>query len=136
MFEFFKKKKGPFDAAIKLATELLQIQVSLWGAQNNHEFKRRLMDLYSRGYILGLCDAVSQSAGVKDDGERMALLTTVHDILFGEERGTAIAEQSLRDLEEPTFVKGRMRGGQELVEFARNKTPPLGLTAYLQTGEI
>lgn len=136
MFGFFKKKTQKSTAAVEAAVGLLQVQISLGDAEDNDEFRERLFDLYSRGYIFGLCDALLQSAAVKDDVEAMALLTVVHVKLFGEKHGATIVGQSFRDQEDPTFGKGRMRGGQELVEFFRNKIPPMGLAGYLLNGEM
>jgi len=84
----------------------------------------------------GLCDACLQSAGINNDTESMALLTVVHVKLFGEEVGTKVVGQSFQEQEDPTFAKGRMVGGQELVEFFRSKKPTMGLASYLLNGEM
>ncbi len=135
MFGFFKKKKGKSDAAIETAVALLQVQISLGDAEDNHEFNERIADKYSRGYIFGLCDALLQSAGINEI-KGMALLTIIHIKLFGEENGANIVGQSFRDQGDSLFGKGLMRGGQELVEFSKNKTPTMGLSSYLLNGEM
>ena len=138
MFGFFKKKTKKTDAAVETAVKLLQVQIALGDAEDNDEFDDRLIDFYSRGYIFGLCDAILQSSGVKEDIEAMALLTIVHIKLFGEDNGATIVGQSFRDQENSEFSKGRMQGGEELVEFFRSegKTPAMGLADYLLNGEV
>jgi hypothetical protein len=135
MFGLINKKKRRINAAIEGAELLLHIQITLGDGEGNDEFNARLNRLYSRGYIFGLCDAELQAAGVEVEEGGLGLLATVHLRLFGNEKGVKIFAQSLRDEEDPTFRKGVMRGGNELVEFLRNKTPPMGLAGYLLTGE-
>ncbi len=127
MFGLFKKKKRKSEVAAETAVGLLQVQISLGDVEDNHEFNERMTDRYSRGYIFGLCDALLQSAGVNDEVEAKALLTVIHIKLFGEEYGANIVGQSLRDQKDSLFGKGLMRGGQELVEFFKIKTPRYGL---------
>jgi len=136
MFGFLKKKKKKTAAIITIAVELLQIQISMGDAEDNHSFKVRLTDKYSRGYIVGFCDAIFQSAGIQDDAEETALLEVIHTALFGEGTGAKIVEQSYQDKEKETFTKGLMKGGQDLVEYSRNGTPRMSLTRYLLNGEI
>lgn len=134
MFSFFKKKKKKSDAVVEIAMNLLQIQTALADAEDNHDFNERLVDKYSRGYIFGLCDAILQSADINDEAEIVKLLTTVHVKLFGEINGENLVRKSIQEQEDPTFAKGRMKGGQDLVEFFRNKTSPIGLAGYLLNG--
>lgn len=130
------KSKDEADVAIETAVILLQVQIALGNTEENDEFNERLKDSYSRGYIFGLCDALLQSAGVNNDGKAVGVITIVHLKLFGEDSGATIVGQSLRDQEVELFIKGRMRGGQELIEFFTNKTPPMGLAGYLLNGEM
>ncbi|MCI0564003.1 MAG: hypothetical protein MN733_36470 [Nitrososphaera sp.] len=131
-----EKGQDKADVAIETAVTLLQVQIALGNTEENDEFNERLIDSYSRGYIFGLCDALLQSAGVNNDGKAIGVITIVHLKLFGEDSGATIVGQSLRDQEVELFIKGRMRGGQELIEFFTNKTPPMGLAGYLLNGEM
>lgn len=137
MFGFIRKKRAVDDAAFKVAYGLLIPQIILGYADDDHEFKNRVTDKYIRGYIFGLCDAIMQSAGVSgnDYGKIDALLTEVHIQLFGETNGRKSVGQSFRDQADPTFSEGRIRGGQELVEFLRDDKPPMGLARYLLNDE-
>jgi len=56
--------KDKADVAIETAVKLLQVQLALGNAQDNDKFNDRLIDLYSRGYVFGLCDALIQAAGL------------------------------------------------------------------------
>jgi hypothetical protein len=134
MFDFFKKKKGKSDVIVETAVGLLQLQISLGNAEKNYKFKERIIDQFSRGYIFGLCDAVLQSSGIKDNNESMSLLKIVHINLFGKKDGVSILDISCNEIQKQIFMKGRMRGGQEFVEFIRNNKAPMGLAAYLQEG--
>ena len=136
MFGFGKKNQEKSDATIETAVNLLQIQIDLGDTEDNHEFTTRLADLYSRGYIFGLCDALLQSAGIKDEVESMAMLAVIHTKLFGTEIGGKIVGQSFQDQGDSLFGKGLMTGGQELVEFFKNNTPAMGLASYLINGEM
>jgi hypothetical protein len=123
MFGRKKKKENQIDAAIETAVGLLQLQMSLANGQGADEF--------SRGYIFGLCDAIFQAAGVRDQAEMAALITIVHAELFGQEKCGDIVGQSMRDQRNSTFADGRMSGGQELIAFLADQTPPMGLAQHL-----
>ena len=136
MLGFFNKKKIKIDAAVKASVELLQSQITSSDDKTNAEYNHRLTDLYSRGYIFGICDSLLQSAEVNDEAKGMSLLTIIYIKLFGEENGTSIFRQSLDDQEEPRFAKGLMLGGQEARMFIDSKEPVTGLENYLLNGEV
>ena len=135
MLGFCNKKKRKIDATVKASVELLQSQITFSGDKTNAEYNHRLTDLYSRGYIFGICDSLLQSTGMNDDAKGMSLLTIIYIKLFGKENGTSIFRQSLDDQEEPRFAKGLMLGGQEARMFIRSKKPIMGLANYLLNGE-
>jgi len=120
----------------EMAVGLLQMQISLGYIEDNPESNKRLTDRYSRGYIFGLCDALTQSANVNADDTIIALVRAVSVKFFGEENGLEYVEQSFLDQKGSMFTKGCLRGGQELFEFLRNKTPTTGLARYLLNGEM
>jgi hypothetical protein len=134
--DVMKERKHKTDVAIEMAVKLLQIQLTLGNVEGNDKFNDRLIDLYGRGYIFGLCDVLVQSADVSDDVEIVALISIVHIKLFGKEGGTTIFTQSFNDQKVELFDKGRMCGAQEIIEFFRNKTSPMGLACYLLDGKV
>ena len=135
MLGFFNKEKRKIDAAVEASIELLQSQITSSSASTNAEYNHRLADLYSRGYIFGICDCLLQSAGVNDDEKGMSLLTSIYIKLFGEENGINMFRQSLDDQGEPRFAQGLMLGGQEARIFISSKEPVTGLANYLLNGE-
>ena len=134
MFGFAKTKPRRTDVAVEVAAKLIGVQLSLSDTRDNHQFEERLGDLYSRGYIWGLCDALIQSAGIEDGNEAWPLFKRAHVELFGKEAGSMIVNQSLGEQNDPLFHKGRALGGQEAFDFLNQKIPPFGLAGYLLEG--
>jgi hypothetical protein len=135
MFNFFKKKKNKSDVLVEMALGLLQIQISLGSSEDNKKLNKITLDRFSRGYIFGLCDSVLQSSGkkdCKDYNELMHFLKNIHIELFGEKDGVNVLNTSCNEVQNQIFMKGRMKGGQEFVEFIRDNKAPMGLATYLQ----
>lgn len=136
LFGFFKNNKSKSDSAVRIAVELLEVQLVLSGEEDDGKLDERVFDSYSRGYIFGVCDALLQVFKVEGEDEMLASMTFAHLELFGSEYGAKAVGRSLREQGEILFEKGRMRGGQELLEFFRTKKPPMGLAGYLLHGEM
>ena len=84
MFGIFKKKKKKkkLDATVDTAVGLLTIQIALGNADGSHNDK--LIDQYGRGYMYGMCDALTQTANINSDKELADVLVFVHIKLFGD----------------------------------------------------
>lgn len=133
MFGIFKKKnkKKKLDATVDTALGLLNIQIALGNADGSNNDK--LIDQYGRGYMYGMCDALTQTANINSDKELADVLVFVHIKLFGDKDVREILDLTVEDekRKEPMFLEGCKKGGKDVIEFCNNKTPTMGLANYL-----
>ena len=116
------------DVAIDVAVGLIEVQMA-FGDQS------KLNDMYSRGYLFGLCDSLFQSYNI-DQIESTAMMVVVFDRIFGGGNGAEIFGQAMNDQSDGLFSSAMMTGGQEILLFLNEETPPLGLAGYLLNGEM
>jgi hypothetical protein len=124
MFGLFSKKKKdePF---IKIAVELLGMQMAL--CHDSPKFG----DSFFRGYILGVCDALGQGAGIKEEAKMASFIVSVHSELFSDGEDMALKSLYKDQFEDQVFAKGRVLGGQEIIDcFKDDNLVPMGLANH------
>jgi len=89
------------------------------------------------GYLFGFHDSLLQRLGLYDPSNKnnsVKLMERSYKNLFGEQTGFALFSRSLHFQDDPEFVEGRMNGGNEIVQYLKEKVPPLGLGRILILG--
>lgn len=86
------------------------------------------------GYVYGCTDSALQVRELTIEGELgLSTLVEVFEALWPG-KGVSYSKLSLKylvDEEDPEFMRGVMSGGQEYVEFVRDKKAPFGLSKAL-----
>ena len=87
-----------------------------------------ITDKRAMGYIYGMHDAMLQAYDlhrVLEIAEQ--LIEESYSDIFGKQSGNAMLHMSVAFLNEAQFQAGRNEGGDDVVDFVKNKVPPLGL---------
>lgn len=132
VFGLFKKKPDKTKVAIEVASNVLQIQLTLAGATP----QRLMTDNFALGYMFGFHDGILQALKVDNQTEGFATMAiSYHKLLGDQSTGAQVLRRSLDLQRDQTFMKGMFAGGQEAVEYIRDKKPPMGLASYLQASQ-
>lgn len=139
MFGWFKerKKHSDRDSALNIASGLLAVQLAPKFQRPQDAFSTLMTNKVAAGYVFGFHDSMLQRLGLVDPAHPengATLMKASYQNIFGESAGFALLSMSMNLQSEPSFIKGRMNGGEEFVSFAENKTPPMGLGRMLILG--
>lgn len=133
VFGLFKKKPDITTVAIDVASNVLQVQLTLADANS----KKLLSDNFALGYIFGFHDSVFQAMEINNQAAGFAAMTISYIKLLGDQStGTQFLRNSLDLQRNQTFMKGMFAGGNEAIEYIRNKKPPMGLASHLLASTI
>ena len=128
VFGLFKKKPDTTKVAIDVASNMLQVQLTLGGGS----VQQIMSDTFSLGYMFGFHDSVFQAMEIDNQVEGFAAMTISYIKLLGDQStATQVLRNSLDLQRDQTFMKGMFAGGQEAVEYIRDKKPPMGLASHL-----
>jgi hypothetical protein len=136
MFGLFKsaKQKRLEQSAerAEILCSLLRIQMDWDGEDRKAEFQARLHTPYAYGYMFGFSDGFLTTRNV-DDTERLGDIAATFVYLFGKDGGLKAFDQCMADQRDELFLRGRICGGQEAIEWrnSRGKLTPSGLILYL-----
>jgi len=125
-----KKRLLKYIALIDRCEGLLRIQVD---SPEAVEHRERLFTPFACGYIFGFADAVFIKEGVAADSDRLGLIASLLESLFGPKAGALAFDGCVASMQEEQFLRGRVLGGQEIFELtnSRGEQIPTGLTEYL-----
>jgi len=126
-----KKKKWVTESAAKM----LGIQIELARGSGAEIFNEKAKDLFFHGYIFGFIDALLQIADIDDQPNSLEVMQDIHELIFYSGVGQKILELHISSQSNEIFMAGVFKGGGEASEFMTEGTPPMGLAAFIQTGE-
>ena len=127
VFGLSKKKPDRSKVALDVIPSVLQVQLTLGGGSAETVFA----DNWALGYIFGFHDGVMQAMEV-EQAESMAIMAISYIKLFdNHDSGAKLFRQSMDLQRNQIFMKGVFAGGQEAVEYLRDRKPPLGLSGHL-----
>ena len=128
VFGLFKKKPDTTKVAIDVASSALQVQLTLGGGNA----QQLMLDNFALGYMFGFHDSVFQAMEIDNQVAGFAAMTISYIKLLGDQStGTQVLRNSLDLQRDQTFMKGMFAGGQEAVEYIRDKKPPMALFFHL-----
>lgn len=122
---------------ISLIESLLTVQLILRYEHSKDAFSILMTNKLAAGYVFGFHDSCLTRFGRIDPSDPeagLSLMQTSYQSIFGNESGLALFAMSVASQEDPDFQIGRQSGGEEYVEYAQQKTPPLGLQKILILG--
>jgi hypothetical protein len=137
MFGLFKsaKQKRLEQSAerAEICCSLLRIQMEWDGEDGKTEFQARLHTPFAYGYLFGFSDGFLITRKVDDDSERLGDIAATFVFLFGKDRGLKAFDQCMADQSHEQFVRGRLCGGQEALEWrnSHGELTPTGLIHYV-----
>lgn len=115
------KKRTVNPAAIaEIAEELLAIRLALSASDLNKSFSIIMTNKVARGYVFGFIDSIFQRYEVTNPENVIVsvdLLRGAYEKVFRESSGRALLDMSLHVQADPDYHRGRMVGGNEVVEF-------------------
>jgi hypothetical protein len=87
--------------------------------------------LWVLGYCFGVLDAVGQRAQLQESVERLALVAVGFFLLMSDDaKGAGMMRQALDKQEDPRFVEGSLRGGNDMLGWLADTTKvPNGLSS-------
>ena len=117
------------DAAIHIASEALSMQIALGGAT----LARIEGDRFALGYLYGFHDGITQALGLNQNEEMLTVMTVSYARLFDDqEAGPKLVGTALKLMRDQKFMAGMATGGQEALDFVRNKKGAWGLAGHLR----
>ena len=122
------------DEIFDLIGKLIATQVSLEYETPKKAFGAIMKNKVASGYIFGFHDAMLQKFELvnESDIKNSALaIKQGYKKIFGEPSGYALYSMAMSMERDNDFQKGRMIGGNDLIDFFENKNPPLGLNRIL-----
>jgi hypothetical protein len=135
MFSWFKnRKKAPRTEFSDLVGSLLTLQLAIKYKSVKDAFGALMTQKEAAGYVFGVHDALLQRIGLVNQNNVSQGIKKIEESykdIFGKQAGYALFSMSVASQDDSQFSKGRMDGGNELVEYMDRKTPPLGLANIL-----
>jgi hypothetical protein len=114
MFGFFKKKQPPpiktSPEMVRAISEGVRMLVGIQLTLASRTESDLLESKFTLGYLIGVCDALSQKRGVPN-GENTLVMLAIFGVMFPDKPEAASLAMKLSDDQE--FFKGQMAGGQE-----------------------
>lgn len=92
-------------------------------------FSELMTNKKASGYLFGFHDALIQKLGIIDSSP--SVIEQSYKKIFGESAGYTLYSMSINSLDIEVFHKGRMDGGNEIVDYLDKNIPPLGLGRIL-----
>jgi len=126
VFGLFKEKldKTKVAKVAEVASNLLLVQLTLGGA----DARRLMSDHFALGYVFGFHDGLLHAWEIDNQTEGFVIMALSYQKLLGDHSaGEQVLRKSLDLQRDPVFMKGMFAGGQEAVEYLRDKKPPMGL---------
>lgn len=131
VFGLFKKKPDRMKIA-EMVSNVLLVQLTVGGVDAG----RLISDPFALGYLFGFHDGFLQALEVDNQTEGFVIMArSYHRLLGDHSTGEQVLRKSLDLQRDPAFMKGMFAGGQEAVEYLRDKQPPWGLAEYFTGGE-
>lgn len=125
-----KPKQDAQSQFLSAAENLLSIQLVPHYEKASKAFPAIMTNKVASGYVFGFHDALLQRLGLYTPGNKQSaqeLIEKSYKNIFGEQAGYTLFSMSVNSQENEQFQKGRMNGGNEVVAYLEDKTPPLGL---------
>jgi hypothetical protein len=95
----------------------------------------RLATLFARGYLFGFSESCIQGFGVFDEIESLAIVTVVHNEMFGGQIGWLLVQDALREHGQAEFDRGQTAGADDFLRWLSDLSiMPRSLTKYLLEG--
>jgi hypothetical protein len=122
---------------ISLIEQLLTAQLMPKYKHLSDAFSVLMTNKLAAGYVFGFHDSCFQTFSRLDPNNPKADLSVIrnsYQTIFGTRPGFALFEMSIASQKDSEFQIGRQSGGEEYMEFIRQKTPPLELGRILILG--
>lgn len=126
IFDLFRKKPSHNEVVSDVACTLIKTQLMLASIEDVDVES----DFYILGYIFGTHDAICQNMVLERDDDMLSAMSFSYEVLFGTDRGRRLLSLSLQNETNDLFMKGRLCGGDETMQFIQTKRPPLGISKY------
>jgi hypothetical protein len=118
--------------AVNISVTILRECIDRGSVGPQAPIRSRLDTPFARGYLFGFSDASIQRFGVFDELESLALITVIHETLFGQEIGGRLVHDALRDQRNVEFARGRTAGDEDHFRWRNDRSyAPRSLTDYL-----
>jgi hypothetical protein len=131
--------KGPTTnkEIVSLINDLLTVQLTPRYQRPRDAFSTLMTNKLAAGYVFGFQDCCFQTFGRIDRNDYKGGLSVMQEgyqYIFGDQAGYALFRMSIACQKDSDFQIGRQSGGEEYMEFIKQKTPPLGLGRILELG--
>ena len=116
------------------AYNLLAVQLSPKYANPKDAFSELMTNKRASGYLFGFHDALVQKLGIIDSSNPSITANVIEESykkIFGDSAGYTLYSMSNNLLNIEIFHKGRMQGGNEIVDYLDKNIPPFGLGTLL-----
>ncbi len=118
--------------AVNISATMLRECIDRGSAGPDGPHRARLAEPFARGYLFGFSDTCIQRFAVFDELESLALITVVHGKLFGQQIGSLLVHDALRDQRDAEFARGRTAGAEDHLRWLNDRSnTPLLLTKFL-----
>lgn len=114
--------------------QLITIQLLPKYQSPKEAFGAFMVNKRAAGYLFGFHDSLLQRLKLASEGNTKngaELMSISYKRIFGEQAGYALYSTSVSSQQDPEFKEGLMSGGNDLIEYIDNKSPPLGLSLLL-----
>jgi len=111
--------------------DVLGKQIDLATQTEGWESGGQLITKESLGYIFGFVDGAQIAIKLQDMDLKIEMLVAVMITIFGEQTGSDAARKALELQRDGDFDKARKIGGQQAIDFLRDKSITMGLTHIL-----
>ena len=116
---------------VTMVDQLITIQLLPKYQSPKEAFGELMVNKRAAGYLFGFHDSLLQRLNLSSESKTRQgaeLMSISYKRIFGEQAGYALYSSSVSSQQDPDFKQGLMTGGQDLIEFIDNKSPPLGLS--------
>jgi len=128
---------SPEDQYLAIASGLITAQLMPKYSSPKEAFGSLMTNKIASGYLFGFHDSLLQTVGLYDASNKASSLKIMersYKNMFGEQAGYALFSSSLHSQDDRNFAEGRMNGGNEIIQYLKEKVPPLGLGRILILG--
>jgi hypothetical protein len=122
--------------AVETSVTMLRECIERASAGPDGPNRARLAKPFARGYLFGFSDACIRRFAVFDQLESLALITVVHGTIFGQNIGSLLVHDALRDQRDAEFARGRTAGAEDHFRWLNDRScTPLLLTDFLRSDD-